>query len=58
MRHSFGIAAVMAAALAGLSAWTISHGGTNARVTTVHTISTAELTTQASTMPTQHFDAF
>jgi hypothetical protein len=58
MRQSIGIAAVMAVALAGLSAWTISHGGANARVTAVHTISTADLTVKASAMPTQHFDAF
>jgi hypothetical protein len=58
MRQSIGIAAVIAIAVAGLWAWTVSNSGANARVTTVHHISTAELTMKASAMPTQHFDAF
>ena len=45
-------------AVAGLWAWTVSNSGANARVTAAHGISTAELTMQASAMPTQHFDAF
>ena len=58
MRQSIGIAALAAVAAAGLWAWTITHSGANARATTVHSISTAELTMKASAMPTQHFDAF
>jgi hypothetical protein len=58
MRHSIGIAALAAVAVAGLWAWTVSNSGANARVTASHSISTAELTMKASAMPTQHFDAF
>ena len=58
MRQSIGIAAVIAVTVAGLWAWTVSNSGANARVTAAHGISTAELTTQAPAMPTQHFDAF
>ena len=58
MRQSIGIAAVIAVAVAGLWAWTVSNSGANARVTSSHGISTAELTMQAPAMPTQHFDAF
>ena len=58
MRQSIGIAAVIAVAVAGLWAWTVSNSGANARVTASNSISTAELTMKASAMPTQHFDAF
>ena len=58
MRQSIGIAAVIAIAVAGLWAWTVSNSGANARVTASNSISTAELTMKASAMPTQHFDAF
>jgi hypothetical protein len=57
MRSSIGIAALAVVAVAGLWAWTITHGGANARMTNSHGISTAELTMQAGAMPTQQFDA-
>ena len=46
MRQSIGIAAVIAVAVAGLWAWTVSNSGANARVTSSHGISTAELSSQ------------
>ena len=58
MRQSIGIAAVIAVAVAGLWAWTVSNSGANARVMASHGISTADLTMKASAMPTQHLDAF
>jgi hypothetical protein len=59
MRQSIGIAVLTVIAVAGLWAWTVTHGGANAqRRALLQGINTLELTVSAPAMPTQYFDAF
>jgi hypothetical protein len=59
MRQIIGIAAVIAVAMAGLWAWTVSNSGANAqsKLALAQGIDTVALTMAAPAMPSQQFDA-